>query len=138
VVSAHAYHVEDAPDPGSARLPEADGGVDDLDGDERAGDGADPGAAEQPALRRQPDQTAGHRSQEQPSCIMHPPPSQIKFAASGMRAQILIGFLQIRANETSEKKVKFDPMSQRKDLVAEDDTHTRLILYFLFDVWLHR
>lgn len=28
-------------------------------------------------------------------------------------------------------------MSQRKDLVAEDDTHTRLILYFLFDVWLH-
>jgi hypothetical protein len=122
VVSAHAYHVEDAPDPGSARLPEADGGVDDLDGDERAGDGADPGAAEQPALRRQPDQTAGHRSQEQPSCIMHPPPSQIKFAASGMRAQILIGFLHIRANETS-KKVKFDPMLQPKDLVAEDDTH---------------
>ena len=68
-MSAHAYHVEDAPDPGAPRLPEPDGGVDDLDGDERAGDGADPGAAEQPALRRQPDQTAGHRSQEQPSCM---------------------------------------------------------------------
>lgn len=130
------YHVEDAPDPGSARLPEADGGVDDLDGDERAGDGADPGAAEQPALRRQPDQTAGHRSQEQPSCIMHPPPSQIKFAASDMRAQILIGFLQIRANETSEKKSNLILCRSAKIWWLKT-THTRLILYFLFDVWLH-
>jgi len=64
MVSAYPYHVEDAPDPRAARLPEPDGGVDDLDGDERAGDGADSSAAEQPALGRQPDQTAGHRSQE--------------------------------------------------------------------------
>ena len=67
--SSGAYHIEDAPDPGAARLPQPDGGVDDLDGDERAGDGADAGAAEQAALRGQPDQAAGHRSQEQTSCM---------------------------------------------------------------------
>ena len=43
-------------------------GVDDLNGDECAGDGA--GAGEQPALRGQPDQLAGHHSQEQASSYM--------------------------------------------------------------------
>ena len=70
-VISGAYHVEDAPDPGAAGAPEADGGVDDLDGDERAGDGADARAAEQAALRGQADQAAGDRSQEQPSCATH-------------------------------------------------------------------
>lgn len=64
-----AYHIEDAPDPGAAGLPEADGGVDDLDGDERARDGTDAGAAKQPALGGQTDEAAGHRAQEQTSCM---------------------------------------------------------------------
>lgn len=49
----------------------------------------------------------------------------------------LLAFFRLEQMKPQKKKVKFDPMSQRKDLVAEDDTHTRLILYFLFDVWLH-
>jgi hypothetical protein len=51
-VSGYAYHIEDALDPGAARLPKPDGGVNDLNGDERAGDGADPCVAKQPTLRR--------------------------------------------------------------------------------------
>lgn len=66
-----AYDVEDAPDPGAAGAPEADGGVDDLDGDERAGDGTDAGAPEEAALRGEPDQPAGDGAQEQTSCNIH-------------------------------------------------------------------
>jgi hypothetical protein len=63
-----AYHVEDAPDPGPAGAPQADGGVHDLDRHQRAGDGANARAAEQAALGCEADQTAGDGSQEQPGC----------------------------------------------------------------------
>jgi hypothetical protein len=65
-----AYHIQDAPDPGPARAPHPDGGVDDLDGDERAGDGADPSAAEEAALGGQADEAAGDRAQEQTGCTL--------------------------------------------------------------------
>jgi hypothetical protein len=54
-VSGYAYHVEDAPDPRAVCLLKPDEGVNDLNGDERAGDGADPCAAKQPTLHRKPD-----------------------------------------------------------------------------------
>lgn len=67
-VCVRSYHIADAGDPGSAGSPDADGGVDDLDGDEGSGDGADAGAAEEAALGGQPDQPASHRSKKQSSC----------------------------------------------------------------------
>lgn len=48
--------------------PHGDGGVDDLHGDHRAGDGPDPGAPHHAALRRQPDQPAGDRPQDRAHC----------------------------------------------------------------------
>jgi hypothetical protein len=63
-----AYHIQDAPDPGPAGLPDPDGGVDDLDGDEPSGDGADPRAAEEAALGGQADEPASDRAQEQAGC----------------------------------------------------------------------
>jgi hypothetical protein len=72
-VSGYAYHIEDAPDPGAARLPKPDGGVNDLNGDECAGDGADPCATKQPTLRRQSDQTAGHCSKNSLVACIHAP-----------------------------------------------------------------
>jgi hypothetical protein len=63
-----AYHIQDAPDPGPAGLPDPDGGVDDLDGDERSGDGADARAAEEAALGGQADEPAGDGAQEQAGC----------------------------------------------------------------------
>lgn len=59
----HVQHVEHAPDAGLVGAPNGHGPVHDLHGHHRAGDGADARAADQAALRGQPDDPAGDGTQ---------------------------------------------------------------------------
>lgn len=63
-----AYHVDDGPDAGVARVPEVARRLGDLDGEDGAGDGPNAGAAQHPALGRQPEHGPRHRPDHRPHC----------------------------------------------------------------------
>lgn len=73
-----AYHVEEGPDAGVARVPEVAGRLGDLDGEDGAGDGPDAGAAQHPALGRQPHHGPRHRPDQRPHCGKKKPIAQGK------------------------------------------------------------